>query len=271
MNKTILLASIFLANTALATNTNNLVKINVERLHQTCSCINCDLHGADLKNFQPGSSNEKNNIFAKNLNGQPWLICILSSANLQGADLSNSNFTITMRGYLTPLVKSNFKNTDFSNANLSNSIFYGAKFLNANFTNAKLDNSDLSLANLQGANLTNASLINVKAQMDTMHGWGANFESANFTKANLSNANLAGDFKSANFTNANLSNATLKNVTTDGQDGSWSGTNFENVNLKNTTLLDINGKPSALEGALFCNTIMPDGAVNNSDCKAGAK
>ena len=40
------------------------------------------------------------------------------------------------------------------------------------------------------------------------------------------------------------------------------GANVSDADLRETDLKDVN-----LDGAILCNTIMPDGKANNSDCK----
>jgi hypothetical protein len=69
------------------------------------------------------------------------------------------------------------------------------------------------------------------------------------TRCNLSRANLRGaDLTGVNFTRANLSGACLV-------DADFTGATFAN----NTNLYN----------AIFCNTTMPDGSVNNSGCESG--
>jgi hypothetical protein len=74
-------------------------------------------------------------------------------------------------------------------------------------------------------------------------------EGLDCTRCNLSRANLSGaDLTGVNFTRANLSGACLV-------DADFSGATFTNA--------------TNLYGAIFCNTTMPDGSVNNSGCTAG--
>jgi hypothetical protein len=74
-------------------------------------------------------------------------------------------------------------------------------------------------------------------------------DSLDCTRCNLSRANLRGaDLTGVNFTRANLSGACLVNA-------DFSGATFAN----NTNLYN----------AIFCNTTMPDGSVNNSGCDSG--
>jgi hypothetical protein len=69
------------------------------------------------------------------------------------------------------------------------------------------------------------------------------------TRCNLSRSNLRGaDLTGVNFTRANLSGACLVNA------------NFFGATFANNT---------NLYNAIFCNTTMPDGSVNNSGCGSG--
>ena len=74
----------------------------------------------------------------------------------------------------------------------------------------------------------------------------ANLTEANLTGADLTNANLT----DANLSRANLTEANLMNV------------NFTGANLTEAVL---DGTYNAKK-ATYCNTTMPDGTVNNSNC-----
>ena len=73
----------------------------------------------------------------------------------------------------------------------------------------------------------------------------SNLNKANFSFSNLSNA----DISETNLVSTNLHGSNLKNV------------NFTNANLLNADL-----SSTLKEGTIFCNTIMPDGTLNNSGC-----
>ena len=84
---------------------------------------------------------------------------------------------------------------------------------------------------------------------------GAWLNRANLTGANLSGTALyRADLRDANLTGANLSGASLGNAKLDGS-------NLSGADLWGTLLHKAN-----YTGAKFCNTTMPDGSINNSDC-----
>ncbi|MEO1866144.1 MAG: pentapeptide repeat-containing protein, partial [Pseudomonadota bacterium] len=75
---------------------------------------------------------------------------------------------------------------------------------------------------------------------------GANLRRANFMRTELKYAKLIGaDLRSANFTWADLYQA-----------------NFTNANLSGALLAESRN----LSEAIFCRTVMPDGAVSNLNC-----
>jgi uncharacterized protein YjbI with pentapeptide repeats len=91
---------------------------------------------------------------------------------------------------------------------------------------------------------------------------GANLDDVRLRNANLSGANLDGaflrnsDLNGVNFTGASLVNANLY------------FSDMANTNLTNANLFGANLDGAALFGydAIFCNTTMPDGSINNDDC-----
>ncbi|MFM9108962.1 MAG: pentapeptide repeat-containing protein [Chloroflexota bacterium] len=93
--------------------------------------------------------------------------------------------------------------------------------------------SDLSDLDVHGANFTDAQFPFTSLP-------GANLSGANLSYAMLGYANV----NNANLSNANLSGAYLM------------GANMRGANLTGATLTN----------AQFCNTIMPDGSVNNTNC-----
>ena len=105
----------------------------------------------------------------------------------------------------------------------------------------------------EGCNLTRAYLQERLLQ-------GAWLNRANLTGANLSGTALyRADLRDANLTGANLSGASLGNAKLDG--ANLSGVNLSGADLWGTHLHKAN-----YTGAKFCNTTMPDGSINNSDC-----
>ena len=95
--------------------------------------------------------------------------------------------------------------------------------------NCELPDTDLSYTVLANAELN-----------------GANLRRANFMRTELKYAKLIGaDLRSANFTWADLYQA-----------------NFTNANLSGALLAESRN----LSEAIFCRTVMPDGAVSNLNC-----
>jgi len=101
---------------------------NVKILQGTRRCQQCDLGGADLRNF------------------------LLAEVDLQWANLSGANLSdVNLR-------KANLQNALLANANLSGANLKGANLEGANLTGANLAGAQLEGANLTGTNLTGTSL-----------------------------------------------------------------------------------------------------------------
>ena len=83
----------------------------------------------------------------------------------------------------------------------------------------------------------------------------ANLRYVTLKEANLSRANLV----KASLINANLSGADLS-------DADMRGTNLKGAKLNNTSLKGARLVNPGINETLFCNTIMPDGKLNNSNC-----
>ncbi len=92
--------------------------------------------------------------------------------------------------------------------------------------------------------------------------------SADLSYKTLANANLSG----ANLTEVNLMRADLKNA--DLSYTELAGATFTWADLKGVDFTGANLKGAVLAGsrnignALFCDTVMPDGCVNNANCVA---
>jgi uncharacterized protein YjbI with pentapeptide repeats len=112
--------------------------------------------------------------------------------------------------------------------------------------------ADFQNANLSGANMSKANMGERPMEKRTLV---TNFEDANLRRADFSGANL----HLANFTNAYLREANFT-----GAD--LSDAVLTKANLKGAVLTGANLKGAQTEGAKFCNTVMPDGAVNDSGC-----
>jgi uncharacterized protein YjbI with pentapeptide repeats len=119
----------------------------------------------------------------------------LTNANLQDADLTNSNL----------------HSVDMTNANLWRADLTDANLRSANLVNANMDFADLVDADLTGANLTSADLYAADLT-------DAAFIVANMRNADLRNADLTdASFRFATVTNANFFGTTWSNtIWTDG-------------------------------------------------------
>ncbi|MDF5722582.1 MAG: serine/threonine-protein kinase [Rhizonema sp. PD37] len=102
----------------------------------------------------------------------------LSLLNLQGADLSGTNFNSSQLQKIN-LQEANLQNSDFGKARLNK-----ANLRDANLSNAYLNHADLEGADLRGVNLSYACLSNTNLQ-------GANLCGANLTGAKISEEQLA--------------------------------------------------------------------------------
>ncbi|MDF5737646.1 MULTISPECIES: serine/threonine-protein kinase [unclassified Nostoc] len=102
----------------------------------------------------------------------------LSLLNLQGADLSQTNFH-SAQLQKTNLQGANLQNSDFGRASLTR-----ANLKDADLTKAYFNHADLEGADLRGADLSNAYLSNANLR-------GANLCGANLTSAKISDEQLA--------------------------------------------------------------------------------
>lgn len=83
----------------------------------------------------------------------------------------------------------------------------------------------------------------------------ADLASANLEGVNLTGANLMG----ANLNHADLQYADLENAT-------FVNANLQDTMLQNANLLGANLTGSNYQNGFLCNTVMPDGSIDNSDC-----
>jgi uncharacterized protein YjbI with pentapeptide repeats len=173
----------------------------------------------------------------------------------------------------------NLTNSELSLAHLDSAIFIKVKLDGSSFNYAYLKNTIFNHSSLQNINLYGADLSGAIFQESVLTG-------AKFTKAQLANTNLAradgitneeiiaaeaflcnttmpdGTVKNVNCKNANLSNQDL------------SSQNFINVplnqaDLTNTNLTNAKGISQERlieEGAILCNTILPDGVKISNNC-----
>ena len=131
----------------------------------------------------------------------------LSSANLMGSWLSNTDFS----------------KTKFIDANLINAKMNQAVFSEADFTDADLSNAEMNQAVFSEADFTDADLSNAKMIQ-------AVFSGADFTDADLSNTRIDGtDFSDSKFIMANLRGVA-------GKDAIFNGTDLERATLSGADL-----------------------------------
>lgn len=92
------------------------------------------------------------------------------------------------------------------------------------------------------------------------------FEGANLYKANFKKAQLIEvDFRNANLQKANFTKSNIIDV--DFRGANLTEVNFLGSSLKLASLeYDAVRKISYIEGAIFHDTIMPDGSIHCNDC-----
>ncbi len=131
-------------------------------------------NGSQSQNSQVARKLDTQGLLTAYLKGRrDFALHNLSMLNLQGADLSETNFhSAQLRK--TNLQGANLRNSDFGNASLAY-----ANLRDANFSKAYLNNVDLEGADLRGADLSYAYLSN------------ANLRSANLCGANLTGAKIS--------------------------------------------------------------------------------
>ena len=143
----------------------------------------------------------------------------LSSANLMGSWLSNTDFS----------------ETNFNNANLTNAKMNQAVFSGADFTDAKLIDAEMNEADFSGADFTDAKLIDAKMNE-------AVFSGADFTDAELIDAEMnESDFTKSKFIMADL------------RDVAGEGAIFNDTDLDGATLFGANLGYAKLNDAILNN------------------
>ncbi|MDT9217347.1 MAG: Rid family detoxifying hydrolase [Limnospira sp. PMC 1240.20] len=208
--------------------------------------------------------------------------CSLSEINLEGADLSNSEF-----------ISIAFNKANLKNCNFSGSNFQSVKFVNADLTNAYFIQSDLRGIDFSGADLTGVKFVkcsrfddikidkaiikNVDFSGSRMPATNLSYldlEGCNFSSIYASRINLAAaNCKKCNFKMANLEEAIFR-------DACLEGANFKQANLKKANLMkakvkkasfigadltDVNSYLTNYQEAQIIGAIMPDGEVYDPD------
>ena len=87
----------------------------------------------------------------------------------------------------------------------------------------------------------------------------------NLSRANLSGASLFGaDLSRADLSDASLFGADLREADLSG--ANLFGADLTDASLEGANLKDALTKKTSMAGTILCNTIMPDGHVENRDC-----
>lgn len=160
--------------------------------------------------------------------------------------ISESNTVISLsRAELSGI---NLNATFLAQANLRETLLADSEFLGA-----KLQGADLSVAELSRAGLSDSFLFEANLSRATLSN--AKLQRAILVRANLSGADLGGaDLSGAFLVRTNLRGANLR------------GANLRNANLNEANLNSANLDGTDISQAFLCNTIMPDGSVENRDC-----
>ena len=139
-----------------------------------------------------------------------------------------------------------------------------------NLRNAQLQGANLKGANLIGVDLTNANLG--KGELNGVE-IAVNLSEADLEQADLTGADLTGaDLTMANLRDAILTGADLKDADlrkADLRDADLTGADLKDADLRKANLTDADLKDAKgfdPQESILCNTIMPSGSKNNSDC-----
>ena len=151
----------------------------------------------------------------------------------------------------------------FARAKLHGADLRGARLDKANFRGVVLRHADLREACLKVANF---SPTNPRGRLfRSTPACDPNCDGADLYGADLSGANLTfALLTDANLTDANLAGANLNVADLTG--ANMTGANLTDANLTDAFLTNANLTNAILTGAYFCNTTMPDGSIDNSDC-----
>ncbi|MBU7586355.1 MAG: pentapeptide repeat-containing protein [Nostoc sp. TH1S01] len=178
----------------------------------------------------------------------------LSGANLQNMSFGSDPQNQQRDGYqpdLSPinLGKAILIDANLSGSNLNKAYLQKARLSNADLQSTQLENADLQRANLVGANLAGANLT------------GADLSYADLTGADLTGANLSG---SKTIHDAKLIHAKLKGAKL--RDANLANAHLNEVDLTDADLTNANLNNAEIQEAIICNTTMPPGTVNSSNC-----
>ena len=181
---------------------------------------------------------------------QIYFLNKFDALDLEGANLRNASLKFLSAR------KINLKNANLSWANISN-----VRWDEADFSRAEMYRTDFSRSYLRGANFE-------KSNSGGLELLGGDFSNANFKDSCMDGV----DMRASIFTGANFENAVFDS---DGPyDPYYLGANFTDANLRNLGKnFECGGGAAASylkndKSVYFCHTIMPDGTINNRDCKS---
>lgn len=273
----------------------------------TNSCPGCFIPGLTLL----GEVRPHANLHGAKAFNSSLLLSVLNNSDLSHANLENSwmyaahinvtdfscsNLTGALAGEAF-FVNDKFDcavldNAKFNQSNMSKSSFKGTSCKNTDFSHAILTLAefecvDFWYAILLAANLNGSSVIDCdfsNASLKKIHGMGTNLTGSNFRYAKMYLAKfkrskfIRSKFYKAlmykmeahhcDFTGADLSHAECIDV--DFRYSNMTDAKLDHANFTGAILMGVqNLKPS--ETTIFCQTIMPDGKINNSGCHMNDK
>ena len=254
---------------------------------------NSDFRGASIPGFKARKSNLSNTDFSptncnkkpnkkRALRAQPTCAPYCTSANLKGADLRSAD-----------LSGSNLTGADLSKANLTGANVSGSILKDARLNQTVLFNANLSFSGtLSDRQLDDALFFQTKMPDTTIrsdnfipkpNGNFKSLEDTNLRGVDLSGVKLIGarisdsDLTGATLSGADLSGADLSHTSLESVD--LSGANLTKANLWDTELFTVDLTNANLTGARMpnrwesavatcttCNTTMPNGTIDNTDC-----
>jgi uncharacterized protein YjbI with pentapeptide repeats len=166
----------------------------------------------------------------------------------------------------------NFQNCIFDESNFESAIILNVNFNNtslrdANFSEAIIDTNHISievLRSLGAINLEQAIEIGRNKNLSSKDFSGIDLFYCDLSGSNLENANLSDcDLSVSDLSNCNLNGANLNLATLDQ-------TNLRGADLSNANLSGVMQFSAAdIEGAIFRNTIMPDGNIRSDNENQG--
>ncbi|MEH2056095.1 MAG: serine/threonine-protein kinase [Nostoc sp.] len=146
---------------------------------KSTTLANSNSNGSQTQNYKIERKLDSQSLLTAYLKGRrDFALHNLNLLNLQGADLSQTNFH-SAQLQKTNLQGANLHNSDFGRASLTR-----ANLKDANLSKAYFNHADLEGADLRGADLSNAYLSNANLR-------GANLCGANLTNAKISDEQLA--------------------------------------------------------------------------------